>query len=74
MRRTFLWTTALALFGCSHPSTMNSSEIPTSELTGAPSASEASHSPDAARLPGFDRAAADIISSGKYETATFALG
>ena len=29
---------------------------------------------DGEMLPGFDRAAANIIGSGKFETATFALG
>jgi hypothetical protein len=74
MRRTFLLITALALFGCSHPNAMNSSEIPARSRADAPQVAEASHAPDAAQLPGLDRAAADIISSGKYETATFALG
>lgn len=85
MRSVSILALALAAVGCSQPVTVTTSDITPSDMpsepltdplrgpSGQPTA-EAIHASADALLPGFDRAAADIIANGKFETATFALG
>ena len=51
-----------------HPQTPMTPNTP-----GAAAADAAAHAPSA-RIPSLDEAAAEVLQTGKYETATFALG
>ena len=68
MRHAPLLTVAMVAFGCSQSNSMTSPEIHADAL------SVSVNTDSQPILPGFDLDAAEIISSGKFETATFALG
>ena len=68
MRRAPLLSLALVAFGCSQSNSMTSPEIHADALSASVNVDSQPI------LPGFDLDAAEIISSGAFETATFALG